>query len=50
MEIVWVEEEQCFITIPDGDKATHKQIRDYYNAKLRAVLEHTMTNKLKIQK
>ncbi len=31
MEIVWIEEEQIYITIPDGDIATHKQIHDYYN-------------------
>lgn len=28
--IYWSEEDQNFYTIPDGDKATPKQIKDYY--------------------
>lgn len=30
MEIVWNEENQQYITIPDGNIATHKQIHDHY--------------------
>lgn len=30
MEIIWSEENQQYITIPDGDTATHKQIHDHY--------------------
>ena len=33
MEIFWGDEDQRFITIPDGDVATHKQIKDYYENK-----------------
>lgn len=33
MEIVWSDENQEFITIPDGDIATHKEIKDYYENK-----------------
>lgn len=33
MEIFYNEEDQQFYTIPDGDIATHKQIRDYYKTK-----------------
>ena len=30
MEIIWSEENQQYITLPDGDIATHKQIYDHY--------------------
>lgn len=33
MEIIWSDENQEFITIPDGDIATHKEIKDYYEKK-----------------
>lgn len=32
-EIFWSDEDQKFITLPDGDEATHKQIKDYYSKK-----------------
>lgn len=38
MEVIWSEEEQKFITIPDGDIATHRQIYDYYLAHRSVVL------------
>lgn len=28
-QIIWDEENQQFITVPDGDVATHKQIKDF---------------------
>lgn len=28
--LIWSNEDQCYITIPDGDVATHKQIKEYY--------------------
>lgn len=28
-DIVWDEETQQFITVPDGDVATHKEIKEY---------------------
>lgn len=34
MEIIWSEEDQAYFTVPDGDIATHKEIHDYYNAKI----------------
>ena len=30
MEIFWSEESQEFITIPDGDTATPREIKNYY--------------------
>lgn len=30
MAVYWNEEEQEFYTTPDGDKATHKEIKDYF--------------------
>ena len=30
MEIFYNEEDQKFYTIPDGDIATHQQIKEYY--------------------
>lgn len=35
MDIFWSDESQKFITIPDGDDATQKQIKEYYEKKLR---------------
>lgn len=33
MDIIWNEEDKQYITVPDGDIATHKQIHDFYNKK-----------------
>ena len=30
MEIFWSDEDQKFYTIPDGDVATHKEIKEYF--------------------
>lgn len=30
MQIIYSEEDQKFYTIPDGDIATHQQIKEYY--------------------
>lgn len=30
MDIVYLQEDKKFITIPDGDVATHEQIRDFF--------------------
>lgn len=35
MEIFWSNDDQAFHTIPDGDKATHQEIKKYYENKLR---------------
>ena len=35
MGVYWSEESQEFYTTPDGDKATHKQIKEYYENKSR---------------
>lgn len=35
MNIFWSDEDQKFYTIPDGDEATDKQIKEYYEQKLR---------------
>lgn len=32
-EIFWSDDDQKFHTIPDGDEATHQQIKDYYARK-----------------
>ena len=30
MNLFWSDEDQKFYTIPDGDIATHKQVKEYY--------------------
>lgn len=35
MSVYWSEENQEFYTTPDGDKATHKQIKEYYEHKMK---------------
>ena len=30
MELIYDEEEQLYFTVPDGDIATHKQVKEYY--------------------
>ena len=35
MDIFWSNESQEFYTIPDGDVATPKQIKEYYENRLR---------------
>ena len=31
--VFWSIEDQKFYTIPDGDEATHQQIKEYYESK-----------------
>lgn len=33
MDIIWSEDDQAYITIPDGSIATHQQIREHFEPK-----------------
>lgn len=37
MEIIYNREDQKFFTIPDGDVATHEQIKEYFDNKLKQI-------------
>ena len=44
MEIIWSDDEQKFITMPDGDTATHFEIKEYYESKTKKIVANISVN------